>query len=253
MRKPLKGRSVLITRPKSASGPVAAALRRQGAAVIVTPLIKIENPKSFSRVDESLKRFERYHAVVFTSVNAVERFFVRSRFVLHRVPNPPSRVFSVGKKTADSVSVLTKGRWKSSTTPENAQNSAAIAKHLRVPRGHKVLMPRAERGLDTVPQALKRRGITVDVVSVYRSVPDEAGKKLFRKSLALGADIVVFASPSAARIGASDLKTCGAAAVAIGPTTAAALRAMQIDPVVAKDPSPASLAKAAVLAARSLP
>jgi uroporphyrinogen-III synthase len=114
-------------------------------------------------------------------------------------------------------------------------------------------MPRAERGLDTVPQALARRGIKCEVVPVYRTVPDEAGRKAYREALALGADVVVFASPSAARAGSSDLKLSGAAAVAIGPTTAAALRALKIDPVVAKDPSPEALAKAAVLAARSLP
>lgn len=244
---------VLITRPRSVSGPVVAALRRRGASALVTPLIKIANPKSFKAVDRALKRFGRYHAVVFTSVNAVERFLGRSKFVLHRVPEPSSMICAVGSRTAEAVSVLTKGRWKASTIPENAQNSAALSKVLRVPRGRKVLMPRAERGLDTVPAVLKKKGIEVDVVSVYRTVTDERGLSAYRTALARGAGVAIFASPSAARIGAPALKLCGAKAVAIGPTTAAALRSLKIVPIVAKNPSPGALANAAVLAARRLP
>ncbi len=221
--------------------------------MIVTPLIRIVPPGSYSAVDRALRSFRRYHAVVFTSVNAVESFIARSRSVLGRIPDQSSMICAVGKKTAESVSVLTRGCWKVSTIPENAQNSAALAKVLRVPRGRRVLMPRAERGLNTVPSALKKCGATVNVVSVYKSVPDETGRTIFRKALASGADVAVFASPSAARVGAPDVRLSRAAAVAIGPTTAAALRALKIAPVVAEDPSPDALAKAAVIAARSLP
>jgi uroporphyrinogen III methyltransferase/synthase len=249
--KPLKGRTVLITRPQAVSGPVAAALRRRGATVIVSPLIRISKPSSHSAVDRSLKSFSRYQAVVFTSANAVESFFARARKVLGGIPKTSAMIYAVGKSTAGSVAVLSKGRWRCSRFAEDA-HSAALAKILRVPRGSHVLIPRAERGLNLLPQALRKRGAKVDVVAVYKTVPDADGRRKFRSALARGADIAVFASGSAAKAGASDLKLSGARAVAIGPTTAAALRSLGIEPVVSKAPTPEALAKAVILASKDL-
>ncbi|UPT72868.1 MAG: uroporphyrinogen-III synthase [Elusimicrobiota bacterium] len=251
MSKPLKGRTVLITRPKSVSGAVVVALRRRGATVIVSPLIKIAAPSSHAAVDRSLNSFSRYHAVVFTSSNAVESFFARARKILGHIPKTSAMIYAVGRSTAAAVAVRSKGRWRCSTFPEDAR-SAGLAKILRVPRAANVLIPRAERGLSLLPQALRKRGARVDVVSVYKTVPDTDGLKKFRSALAFGADIAVFASGSAARAGASDLKLSGAKAVAIGPTTASVLRSLKIEPVVSKAPTPDALAKAVILASKDL-
>ena len=101
---------------------------------------------------------------------------------------------------------------------------------------------------------MRKTGARVTVVPAYRTISDTDGLRVLRRALALGADAVTFASGSAAVLGAADLKISGAAAIAIGPTTAAALRAAGIVPAaVATRPDPESFARAVVLALRGRP
>jgi uroporphyrinogen-III synthase len=101
---------------------------------------------------------------------------------------------------------------------------------------------------------LRKAGAVVDVPTAYRTIPDPEGRRALRRALALGADAATFASPSAAVLAVPDLKLSGAAAIAIGPTTAAALRAKGVIPAaVAKRPDPKSFALAVVQALKDRP
>lgn len=250
MRKPLSGRVVVITRRHAHSGGAAAALRRLGAKVVVAPLTRTVPPRSWKALDRALHSFRSYDALAFTSVNAVDFFFLRCRKHLGRVPASPSVLAAVGHATAEAVSVH---GWRCSVIPEDAR-AAGLARILRVPRGARVLIPRAERGLDILARSLRKNGARVSSVAAYRTLPDEDGVRALRRALAVGADAVTFASGSAAALGARDAALAGAAAVAIGPTTAAALRSRGLVPAaVAKRPDPESFARAVVLALRSRP
>lgn len=250
MPKPLLGRCIVITRPLAKSGGAAAALKKQGARVVFAPLIRTVPPRSWKPLDAALKNLCRYEAVAFTSATAVEFFFLRCQKLLGRKPASPRILAAVGRATAKAVAA---NGWVCSVIPEDAR-AAGLARILRVPRGARVLIPRAERGLDHLPKALRAAGARVTVVPAYRTVADASGRSALRRALALGADAVTFASGSAAVLGARDLKISGAAAVAIGPTTAAALRAKGIVPAaVAKRPDPESFARAVVLALRGRP
>ncbi|MCM2305220.1 MAG: uroporphyrinogen-III synthase, partial [Elusimicrobia bacterium] len=192
----------------------------------------------------------RYDAVAFTSANAVDFFFLRGRKLLAGKPVSPRTVAAVGRATEKAVSAH---GWACSVVPEDAR-SAGLVRILRVPRGARVLIPRAERGLDTLPRSLRKSGARVTVAAAYRTVPDPEGLRVLRRALALGADAVAFASPSAAVPAVPDLKRSLAAAVAIGPTTAAALRAKGVIPAaVAKRPDAESFARAVVEGLRGRP
>lgn len=250
VREPLAGRVVVVTRPRSKSGAAARALRAKGARVVFAPLIRTVPPRSWKPLDRELERLHLYEAVAFTSANAVEFFFRRLRELTGRKPPPPRIVAAVGRATQKAVDA--KG-WTSSVVPDDAR-AAGLAKVLRVPRGARVLIPRAERGLDILPKALREAGARVRVVAAYRTVPDVEGRRALRRALALGADAVTFASGSAAALAVADLKLTGAAAVAIGPTTAATLRSKGVAPAaVAKRPDPESFAQAVVEALRGRP
>lgn len=248
-KKPLAGRAVVVTRPLTKSGGVAAALIGHGATVIRAPLIMIVPPKSFRALDRAIKTLSRYDAVAFTSVNAVDSFFLRCKKILGGVPCSPRVISAVGRSTANAVS---RYGWRCSVIPEDAR-AAGLARVLRVPRGSNVLIPSAERGLDTLPKSLRKAGARVTVATAYRTVADDTGRRALRRALVNGADAVLFASPSAAALGAADCCLAGAAAVAIGPTTAAALRARGLSPFVSKRPDPESFARATVLALRGRP
>jgi uroporphyrinogen-III synthase len=126
---------------------------------------------------------------------------------------------------------------------------------LRLPRGARVLLPRAERGNPELPRLLRAAGLRVTAAAAYRTLPDAAGRKILRRALAEGADAVCFASGSAvdsaaSALGAAELRRAfqSCAAVALGPVTAAALRARGVKSAVAKTADDAALAAAAVRA-----
>lgn len=246
-KKPLFGRTVVVTRPRAKSGEVAAALVNLGARVIYAPLIRTAAPRSWKSLDGALHHLCRYDAVAFTSANSVDFFFSRMKKVLSRKPVSPRILAAVGRATANAVAVH---GWRCSVISEDAR-AAGLARALRVPRGSRVLIPRAERGLDTLGDSLRAAGARVTVVSAYRTVADVGGLRCLRRALALGADAVTFASGSAAVLGARHLALSAAAAIAIGPTTAAVLRARGvIAAAIAKRPDPESFARAVVSALR---
>jgi uroporphyrinogen-III synthase len=239
LNKPLRNRVVIITRPRKVSGGAAAALATRGARVIFAPLIQVVPPRSYNALDRALLNLRRYDAVAFTSANSVDFFFLRCRKLLGRVPASPRILAAVGSATAKAVA---RHGWRCSVVPEDAR-AAGLARVLRVPRGSRVLIPRAERGLDTLPIALRKNGAHVTVVPAYRTISDLQGRRSLRRALALGADLA-----------ARDLALSNAAAVAIGPTTAAALRSLGITPAaVSKKPDPESFARAVVLALKGRP
>jgi uroporphyrinogen-III synthase len=98
-----------------------------------------------------------------------------------------------------------------------------------------VLLPRAEEARDALPDMLRQRGATVEVVPVYRTVPDTQGLALTRTALDGGeVDVVTFTSSSAVRclvdaVGVEPLARCAVAC--IGPITAATARerGLQVD------------------------
>ncbi len=249
-KKSLAGRVIVITRPRAKSGGAAATLANRGARVIYAPLIRIVAPRSWKLLDGALNHLCRYDAVAFTSANSVDFFFSRMKKILGRIPVSPRILAAVGRATANAVTLH---GWRCSVIPEDAR-AAGLARALRVPRGSRVLIPRAERGLDTLPESLRAAGARVTVVSAYRTVPDANGLRLFRHALARGADAVCFSSGSAAVFGARDLALSDAVAIAIGPTTAAVLRARGVvAAAVAQRPDPESFARAVVVALRGRP
>ena len=131
-------------------------------------------------------------------------------------------------------------------------------------RGKRVLFPRAAEGRDVIPEEMRRLGASLDLVTVYRTVPSPAGRGGLRELLAAGAlDAVTFTSGSTVKSFAALLDPEQLAAIAgrvavacIGPVTADEARAagLPVD-ALAPEATLASLADAleAHFAARLCP
>jgi len=255
VRQTLSGRTVVVTRPREKSAALARVLGERGARVVFAPLIRIAPPRSHGALDAALRRLKEFDALVFASVTAVEKFFARAESVLRARPKAPRLLAAVGGATA---AALARHGWKAALIPE-AKTGAAIARALRVPRGARVLIPGPERGRPELPALLRKRGARVELATAYRIAPDAAGRRAFVRALADGADAACFASGSAvesavaalgARRARSALRAC--AAVAIGVTTAAELRARGIPAAIGSSPDADAFADAVgrALAAR---
>lgn len=258
MIRSLSGRTVVLTRPKALSLRLSRTLEERGAKVVCAPLIRTVAPRSFRALDEALGLLDRYETVVFASANAVDFFFARAEKILGKKPKKPRWIAAVGPATAKALS---RHGWTAGILPEDSR-SEGLAKTLKpLGKNSRVLIPRAERGREALPRLLRAAGMKVRLATAYRTLADRQGRKILRHALSSGADAVCFASPSAvasaaSALGGSRMKTIfqTTAAVAIGPTTAAALRGRGVRPAsVSKRPDAESFAKAVLLALKTKP
>jgi uroporphyrinogen-III synthase len=149
--------------------------------------------------------------------------------------------------------------------PPGVRDGAELARKLVDTGARQVLAPRAEEGRDEAIAILRAASVVVDDVIAYRTLPVPAGDARPSRGLALlaaarAAVLVLFApSQVAALVGllgtrSVTLAATRAALVAIGETTAAAVRAFSVvDVAVADAPTPEGIAKAVAAVYRSDP
>jgi uroporphyrinogen III methyltransferase / synthase len=183
---------VLVTRPAGQAEPLRDALRAQGFDVIVQPLIEIE-PLS----DEPIA-VDGYDWVVVTSPNG-------ARELVRRSIRRPDRVAAIGPGTADALAAA---GWAADLVAGVHTQEGLIADFPDQPG--RVLFVGAEGARELLVETLG-----ADFVPVYRTVE-------LRGAQLADAELVVLASPSAARAYAS----AGGLgpAISIGPQTTAAAR-----------------------------
>lgn len=247
--KPLRGITVIVTRPREQSGDLIRGLVEAGGRAIAAPSIRIASPASYAGLDRALRRLRNFDALVFTSQNAVRWFFRRARRLGLRGLKPPAGLYAVGPATAAAL----KARgWQGARAPKTHRGEA-LARVVAVERGARVLIPRAAQAREDLPRLLRRRGVRVTLVEAYRAVPDgAAASRLSRAAARGGVDAVCFASGSAVdalfeQLGPAAAKRLfqRAIAAAIGPVTAGALRARGLKPaIVAREATTAGLLSA---------
>lgn len=227
----LDGRRVLVTRAPGQAAALSERIRALGGEPVEVPLIRFLPPEEGGELDAALGALGRYRWVVFTSANGVTFFFRRLR---ERGGDARALdgvlVACVGAATAAALAAW--GRQADLVPAEF--RAAALVEPLaaRCRPGERVLLPRGDLAAPDLPRALQERGIPVDEVVAYRTVPEPAGGEEVRRLLAARRlDAVTFASPSAveqfvAALGEGAAALLGRTTVAcIGPVTAQAARA----------------------------
>ncbi len=164
-RRPLCGRTILVTRPAEQAEALAGPLRELGANVLVQPVIEIGPPRDWSPVDDAIARLDRFDSLVFCSRNGVQFFLDRLLATgrdLRALGN--LRLAVVGKQTAAALSDY---RLRTDIIPPNFESeSLAETMAAEASRG-RVLIVRASRGKETLPESLRRAGFDVEQVAAY--------------------------------------------------------------------------------------
>jgi uroporphyrinogen-III synthase len=236
-------RAVVVTRDEPADGPLSSALRGLGLAVLAWPVLRILPPEDVKPLAQALERAAQFDWMVFASQHAVQA-------VTERLPAPPPgvRLAAVGERTAEA---LRERGWPMQVVPAEA-SAAALVEALtpHITRGTRVLFPASSRSLPTLPAGLERLGAQVLTVEAYRThaCPLDVGTcRADIEREAVGA--VTFTSPSAVEeldraLGPPYFQRLLAAAstVALGGTTARAIAAHGIEPVLAQPPTLQGLA-----------
>jgi uroporphyrinogen III methyltransferase / synthase len=169
--RPLFGRSVVVTRAREQASELRHRLEELGAEVLELPAVAIEP------VDFALPSLDRYAWLVFTSANGVIAFFDRglAPVGLDARALAGLRLAAIGPGTAAALA----GRGvRADLVPERfVAESLLEAFPAPAADGEPVLIARAERARDVLPEGLSERGYEVDVLAVYRAVaadPDPA-------------------------------------------------------------------------------
>jgi uroporphyrinogen-III synthase len=237
------GRRVLITRrwPDLAAGLAAA-----GLTSVEIPTIEVRPPVDERPFERALGVLSQYEWIVFTSQNAVEA--VRSRMSALGLPMPAGlSAASVGPLTSAAILAA----WpdlRLAVQPRDDFRGASLVEAFAGQElaGRRVLLPVSDRAAETVETGLAARGATIDRVVAYETGAAPGTRDLLLDELGRGVDAVAFASPSAVEAYAAAVGAAGAVvpAVAIGPTTAAAVEAAGLRLLgVAQAPTPDGLVR----------
>lgn len=246
---PLRGTTVVVTRPAHQAGASAAALERAGAQVVVAPMTAIEDPEDQGgSLAMAAEHLGDYRWIAFTSANAV-----------HRLMGQVADLRAMGGcglavVGGASAAALAEHRLVPDLVAEESSAAGLVEAFPSAPPSgdHKVLYPRAAGARPTVAAGLAAKGWQVDQVEAYRTVPAPAPVAPVW-DLVARADVVTFAAPSAveAYLALRDDQGRPLAVppvvACIGPVTAqaAGARGLQVQ-VVAAGPSPGALVEALV-------
>jgi uroporphyrinogen III methyltransferase/synthase len=225
-QKPLFGKGIVITRPQRQADDLAQMLYAEGAEPISFPTIKIVPPEDWQELDEAIGKLTTYDWLIFTSANSVHYFFERLRDRQKDIRDLKGiKICCIGPATASQIE--DKG-IKVDLVPGQFIAEGILQSFASMDlKGTKILIPRAAKARDVLPEGLKKQGAEVDVVTTYRTV--NSGKKKEELATLINddkVDTITFTSSSTVtnfvEIMGRDFKLPAHIDVAcIGPVTAA--------------------------------
>ena len=189
---PLKGRRVVVTRPRERAGTLSARLRALGADVWEYPCIATVPLDPCPGVDSAMERLCDYEWLALTSPAGVEALWQwleghgKDARALGAV-----KLAAIGPGTARALSAH---GLKADYVPE-VYDAAHLGEGL--PAAGKVLVLRAEEGSPALTEGLARRNIACDDVASYRTVYENPRSQELREAVE-GTDglLVTFTSAS---------------------------------------------------------
>lgn len=229
-RRPLLGRSVVVTRARAQASALSERLRELGADAIEAPAIRIEPLTAGPELEAALGDLAGFGMLVLTSANGVEILFARlaERGRDARSISPGTTVVAIGPGTAEAlrahgvVADLVPERFVAEGILE-ALTGTDVA-------GMRILVARARGSRPELVTGLRERGALVSEVHLYEAVTEPLDPAT--RDRALAADYLTFTASSTvtsflagldagARAG---LAEGGPRVVSIGPVTSATLR-----------------------------
>ena len=167
MRQPLKGRSIVVTRPAHQSQALARLIRNAGGRAVLFPAIEIrdiEDPGPFTQL---IDRLDDFDLAVFVSPNAVER----GMSVISARRKFPRRL-QVAAVGGGSVRTLERFGITGVIAPQGRSDSEALLElpALAAMSGRRVVIFRGAGGREALGEALRGRGAAVEYAECYRRV-----------------------------------------------------------------------------------
>jgi uroporphyrinogen III methyltransferase/synthase len=222
--RPLHGKKVVVTRARTQASELARRLDALGAEPIELPAIRIESRIDSDEVSRAVSALHTYALVCLTSPNGARLLFeamAEQGRDARALANATVAAIGAGTEAA-----LAANGVLADIVPERfvAEDLVAALDRLDL-AGKPVLIARAAEARELLPDALRKRGAEVDVVTLYETVAEEPDPEALEA--ARDADFITFTSSSTVRnfVEASPNGIPpGARVVSIGPVTSEAAR-----------------------------
>jgi uroporphyrinogen III methyltransferase/synthase len=170
-KKPLFGRTVVVTRHERGGPSLARRLWALGARPIPHPTILVRPLAESAALDAAAARLGGLDWIILTSANGVRFLFERMEALgLDARALGGAKIAAIGEKTALA---LKKRGFLPDLVPDTYTAEGLIDAFRREGsvKGKKVLLARAKKAREVLPQELRKMGADVEVVPVYETVP----------------------------------------------------------------------------------
>lgn len=195
-KRPLFGKKIIVTRAREQASGFLSALLELGADCIEFPTIKIVPPDDWAPLDNAVKNIKDYNWLLFTSVNGVKYFFRR---IIEQGKDVRClmdiKVGAIGPKTAEEVRRM---GIIPDLVPDEYRAEAVVEAFKKLNAGKlKILLPRASKAREILPDELRKMSAQIDVIDAYHTVmPDENTENVIKMIEAGEIDLVTFTSSS---------------------------------------------------------
>jgi uroporphyrinogen III methyltransferase/synthase len=212
---PLAGSRVVVLRTPEQSGELTRALLEKGAAVVPWPIIKIR-PRTPGITADFLQPFTM---IIFTSPNGARLFMdALLKRGLDARQLAGKKVYALGSGTARALTaygILVDG------IPKTYIAEGVLLLLPKRLEGENVLIPRAAKARELLPDTLRARGAAVTVLPVYDTV-----KNRMSRCPVEDGDVVLFTSSSTAEFffGIPEVARKSIVPCCMGEITAATVR-----------------------------
>ncbi len=225
--------------------PLTRILREAGVIPLPIALTRTKLPRDPGALERAVLELSSYDWLVATSARAVRALVLAIRRAGVSVPEARAcglKICAVGPRTGEA---LARSGLAPDVLPARFHAEGVVRSILSQSEGKclRVLFPRAEEGREVIPRRLRGAGAEVQVVAAYRTVPvPGAGASLAALVSEGGVDALTFTASSAARLFVQAWAAHrverpgverpdrlgipeGVGVLALGPSTAATLRA----------------------------
>jgi uroporphyrinogen III methyltransferase/synthase len=167
-KRPLLGKGVVVTRSREQASDLMRLLDEMGACTYEFPTIDVAPLADAVPVREALGRLSCFDWLVFTSVNGVKHFWRQmDAMLLDARALAGLKVAAIGPATAQA---LAEKGVRADFVPDKYVAESVVEGLLALQiGGKKVLIPRAAKAREVLPEELARAGALVEVLPVYET------------------------------------------------------------------------------------
>lgn len=197
-KRPLFGRTVLVTRPEHQADALSKRLTELGARVLCQPAIEIAPPADWAAVDSTIQRLDEFQWLAFSSANGVEHFLNRVLALGHDMRLLGHlKLAAIGPATEHA---LGKFHLHADLRPDTYRAEALAETLLPHVKGQRVLLLRASRGREVLAETLAADAAIVEQVVVYESTDILTPREEISAALVTGKiDFITVTSSAIAR------------------------------------------------------